>query len=86
MAEAKQERFPDYPIFKGLQRPLEFFRVAGTLHLLGGSHRRRSRCGFHPRLLHLRFRGRTRAASPRRSCRWRSHRHEAAQGLAQQEE
>ena len=22
MAEAKQERFPDYPIFKGLQRPL----------------------------------------------------------------
>ena len=41
---------------------------------------------FKARLLHLRFRGRTRAASPRRSCRWRSHRHEAAQGLAQQEE
>ena len=25
MADTKQERFPDYPIFKGLQRPLEFF-------------------------------------------------------------
>ena len=29
MAEAKQERFPDYPIFKGLQRPLEFFGLQG---------------------------------------------------------
>lgn len=37
-------------------------------------------------LLPFAVRGRTRAASPRRSCRWRSHRHEAAQGLAQQEE
>ena len=81
MADTKQERFPDYPIFKGLQRPLEFFGLQGRY-----IYRRRSRCGFHPRLLHLRFRGRTRAASPRRSCRWRSHRHEAAQGLAQQEE
>ena len=29
MAETKQERFPDYPIFKGLQRPLEFFGLQG---------------------------------------------------------
>jgi hypothetical protein len=29
MADTKQERFPDYPIFKGLQRPLEFFGLQG---------------------------------------------------------
>ena len=29
MTETKQERFPDYPIFKGLQRPLEFFGLQG---------------------------------------------------------
>lgn len=29
MAETKQDRFPDYPIFKGLQRPLEFFGLQG---------------------------------------------------------
>ncbi len=29
MADIKQERFPDYPIFKGLQRPLEFFGLQG---------------------------------------------------------
>lgn len=86
MADTKQERFPDYPIFKGLQRPLEFFGLQGRYIYWAAATAGRSRCGFHPRLLHLRFRGRTRAASPRRSCRWRSHRHEAAQGLAQQEE
>ena len=31
MAETKQERFPDYPIFKGLQRPLEFFGLQGFI-------------------------------------------------------
>lgn len=29
MADTKQERFPDYPIFKGPQRPLEFFGLQG---------------------------------------------------------
>ena len=82
----KARAFSGLSHFQGTATSIGVLRVAGTLHLLGGSHRRRSRCGFHPRLLHLRFRGRTRAASPRRSCRWRSHRHEAAQGLAQQEE
>ena len=31
MVGTKQERFPDYPIFKGLQRPLEFFGLQGRL-------------------------------------------------------
>lgn len=29
MAETHQDRYPDYPIFKGLQRPLEFFGLQG---------------------------------------------------------
>ncbi len=29
MAENNQKRFPDYPVFKGLQRPLEFFGLQG---------------------------------------------------------
>ena len=31
MAEAKQERFPDYPIFKGLQRPWAAATAGGAV-------------------------------------------------------
>ena len=27
--QAKDERYPDYPLFKGLQRPLEFMGIQG---------------------------------------------------------
>lgn len=86
MADTKQERFPDYPIFKGLQRPLEFFGLQGRYIYWAAATAGGAVAGFILGYCILRFRGRTRAASPRRSCRWRSHRHEAAQGLAQQEE
>ena len=35
MADTKQERFPDYPIFKGLQPPLEFFGLQGRYCIFG---------------------------------------------------
>lgn len=27
--KGKDERYPDYPLFKGLQRPLEFLGIQG---------------------------------------------------------
>ena len=77
MADTKQERFPDYPIFKGLQRPLEFFGLQGRYIYWAAATAGGAVAGF---ILGYCIFG------PRRSCRWRSHRHEAAQGLAQQEE
>lgn len=86
MADTKQERFPDYPIFKGLQRPLEFFGLQGRYIYWAAATAGGAVAGFILGYCIFGFVAGLVLPSPRRSCRWRSHRHEAAQGLAQQEE
>ena len=35
--KGKDERYPDYPLFKGLQRPLEFMGIQGRYIVAGGA-------------------------------------------------
>ena len=53
MADTKQERFPDYPIFKGLQRPLEFFGLQGRYIYWAAATAGGAVAGFILSLIHI---------------------------------
>lgn len=80
----KEEHYPDYPLFKGLQRPLEFMGYSGSLHLLGGSHDRHRHCRLHHSLLYGRIRPCPDCPVRHRDKRCGTDSVQAAQGTAQQ--
>ena len=53
--KGKDERYPDYPLFKGLQRPLEFMGIQGRYIYWAAAPQAGAVAGFIRRLLHLRF-------------------------------
>lgn len=57
--KGKDERYPDYPLFKGLQRPLEFMGIQGRYIYWAAGVARRSHRRIYHRLLPRGFRGRT---------------------------
>ena len=82
--KGKEERYPDYALFKGLQRPLELMGIQGRYIYwaagAAGSHRR-----LHPRLLPCGIRGRTGHAGRRPLDVYRTHHLQTAERTAQQE-
>ena len=80
--KGKDERYPDYPLFKGLQRPLEFLGIQGRYIILGGGDDVRSHCRLCRRLLPTRFHCRACRAGSHRSSWYRAHPPQTAERTA----
>lgn len=77
-------RYPDYPLFKGLQRPLELMGITRPLHLLGGRRGWWSHCGLYRRLLSYGLCGRTGRIGNCLICGNRAYHPQTAKRAAQQ--
>lgn len=80
----KEEHYPDYPLFKGLQRPLEFMGIQGRYIYWAAYHDRHCHCRLYHRLLHGRVHTRSDYPVCHHDNRCRTYSVQAAQGPAQQ--
>ena len=83
--KAKDERYPDYPLFKGLQRPLEMMGLQGRYIYWAAAAAGGGLCRLHHRLLPAGVRGRAGRTGGRPVHGCRAHHPQAAERVTQQE-
>ena len=83
--KSKETRYPDYPLFKGLQRPLEVMGLQGRYIYWAAGTAGGGIAGLHSRLLPCRIRGRTGRADSHSVGGHRANHLQAAERSAQQE-